>query len=128
VVVHLFAGEGVLENLHVADGQVTFAIADFPALETVGGIVAGRPAGFPTPLLITRLAAGNGPDAVGAINAICTHLGCTVLPGAGSLLCPCHGSIFDLAGGFLQGPAGTGLLRYAAGFDGTTVTISTALR
>jgi Rieske Fe-S protein len=128
VIVHLFAGEGVLKNLQLTGGQVSFAIADFPALQSVGGVVGGRPNGFPTPLLITRLATGNGPDAVGAINAICTHLGCTVLPGAGTLQCPCHGSVFDLAGGFVQGPAGTGLLRYVAGFDGTTVTISTAFR
>src|SRR5204863_9057377 len=58
----------------------------------------------------------------------CTHLGCTVLPGAGELDCPCHGSIFNLAGGFVQGPAGTGLLRYVAAFDGTTVTVSTTFR
>jgi Rieske Fe-S protein len=128
VVVHLFAGEGVLKNLQLTGGQVSFDIADFPALQSVGGVVGGRPNGFPSPLLITRLAAGNGPDAVGAINAICTHLGCTVLPGAGTLQCPCHGSVFDLAGGFVQGPAGGGLLRYVAGFDGTTVTISTAFR
>jgi Rieske Fe-S protein len=128
VVVHLFAGEGVLKDLSLIGGQVSFPIADFPILQSVGGVVAGRPNGYPTPLLITRLAAGTGPDAVGAINTICTHLGCTVLPGADTLQCPCHGSIFDLAGGFLQGPAGTGLLRYAADFDGTTVTITTAFR
>ena len=94
----------------------------------MGGIVAGRPTGFPSPLLITRLPLENRPDAVAAIDAICTHLGCTVLPGAGELDCPCHGSIFNLAGGFVQGPAGGGLLRYVVAFDGTTVTVSTTFR
>jgi hypothetical protein len=28
----------------------------------------------------------------------------------------------------LQGPAGTGLLRYVVAFDGTTVTVSTTFR
>ena len=128
LILQLFAGTGALKDLRVSDGQFSFAVANFPALATVGGIVAGRPAGFPSPLLITRLAMGSGPDAIGAIDAICTHLGCTVLPGAGDLACPCHGSTFDLAGGFLQGPAGGGLLRYLVAFDGTTVTVSTRFR
>jgi len=128
VVVHLFAGEGALKDTRVRGGQVAISISDFPALANVGGIVAGRPNGFPSPLLVARIATGTGPDAIAAVNGICTHLGCTVLPGAGSLQCPCHDSRFDLAGNFLQGPAGTSLLRYAADFDGTTVTVSTALR
>src|SRR5438552_19137683 len=97
LIVQLFAGTGALKDLRVSDGEFSFAIADFPALATVGGIVAGRPTGFPSPLLITR-PLESGPDAVAAIDAICTHLGCTVLPGAGELDCPCHGSIFNLAG------------------------------
>ena len=130
LVVHLFAGTGALKDLRVQGGKFSFAVADFPALANVGGIVAGRPTGFPTPLLITRLAAGAGPDALGAVNAICTHLSCTVLPGAGRLQCPCHGSEFELSGAFISGPAGPGnnLFRYAVAFDGTTATVSTDLR
>jgi Rieske Fe-S protein len=128
VVVHLFAGAGALKDLRVTNGQFSFAIADFPALATVGGVVAGRPSGFPSPLLLTRISSGTGPDAIGAINAICTHLGCTVLPGAGALDCPCHGSIFNLDGSFIQGPAGGPLLRYVVAFDGNTVTVSNTFR
>ena len=124
VVVHLFAGDGTFPD-RVRDGQCTFPVAHFPALANVGGIVLGRPDGFPSPLLLARVAGGSGPDAIAAINAICTHLGCTVLPGQGALQCPCHDSRFDLTGKFLQGPAGTDLFRYPVGFDGTTVTIST---
>jgi Rieske Fe-S protein len=128
VVVHLYAGTGALKDLRVTNGQFSFALADFPALANVGGIVAGRPAGFPSPLLLTRLTSDTGPDAIGAIDAICTHLGCTVLPGAAALDCPCHGSVFDLDGSFISGPAGTGLLRYVVAFDGNTVTVSTTFR
>jgi cytochrome b6-f complex iron-sulfur subunit len=133
VIIHLFAGDGVFKQ-PVRDGQFSFAVADYPALQSVGGAVSGQPDGFPGPLVITRIAA-TGTDAVAAISAVCSHLGCTVLPApcapgpgcaAGSLLqCPCHGSQFDLAGGFIQGPAGTGLLRYTASFDGAIVTVST---
>ena len=127
VVVHLFAGDGTFKE-RVQNGQVSFPISEFPPLANVGGVVLGRPDGFPSPLLVARLAAGTTADAIAAVSAVCTHLGCTVLPGAGGLQCPCHGSTFDLTGRFLQGPAGTNLLPYAVLFDGTTVTVSTTPR
>ncbi len=119
------------------DGQFTFAIADYPALLSVGGSISGRPDGFPSPLIVIRMAAGSGAGAIAALSSLCSHLGCNVLqrpcapgagcPTAGSLLqCPCHGSQFDLAGVVLQGPAGSNLLRFGAAFDGVTVTVSTA--
>jgi Rieske Fe-S protein len=42
-----------------------------------------------------------------ALSATCSHLGCTVtLPtGATQFLCPCHGSVFDLVGNVVHGPA-----------------------
>src|SRR5207245_35875 len=52
----------------------------------------------------------------------------TGLPAASGLQCPVHDSRFDLTGGFLQGPAGSSLLRYAVAFDGTTVMVSTTPR
>ena len=127
VVVHLFAGDGTFKG-PVENGQFRFAVADFPALGNVGGVVLGRPEGFPSTLLITRVLAGTGPDAIAALSAVCPHLGCTVLAGAGALQCPCHDSRFDLAGTFVTGPADMSLLRYAATFDGTTATVSTSLR
>lgn len=120
VVVHLFAGDGVFPG-RVQNGQFSFAIAALPALANVGGAVVGHPEGFPGPLGITRTA----PDAVTAVSAICSHLECTVLPGGPGYACPCHGSTFQADGKFVQGPAGTRLLRYPATFDGTTVTVST---
>jgi Rieske Fe-S protein len=46
-----------------------------------------------------------------AYSAICTHLGCSVLPkltAEGYIPCPCHGSFFDPANGaaVMSGPAG----------------------
>ncbi|HEU0265235.1 MAG TPA: Rieske (2Fe-2S) protein [Geobacterales bacterium] len=40
-----------------------------------------------------------------ALSLICTHLGCTVSVRPEGLICPCHGSRFDLAGRVLAGPA-----------------------
>jgi nitrite reductase/ring-hydroxylating ferredoxin subunit len=41
-----------------------------------------------------------------AMTAICTHQGCSVgLPAGDRITCPCHGSVYDLGGGNLLGPA-----------------------
>ncbi|MCZ2263535.1 ubiquinol-cytochrome c reductase iron-sulfur subunit [Isoptericola sp. QY 916] len=43
---------------------------------------------------------------VHAFSAICTHAGCTVAPGEGELLCPCHQSRYALTdAAVLGGPA-----------------------
>jgi cytochrome b6-f complex iron-sulfur subunit len=125
VVVQLFAGDGTFKN-PVVGGQFSFAIADFPALRDVGGAIAGRPDGFPTPLIVSRLTSAMDASALGALSAICTHLGCTVLPLPGAqLLCPCHGSTFALDGTVTNGPATIALGRYGVSFDGITVVVST---
>ena len=52
-------------------------------------------------LLLTQASAGT----IVALSAICTHQGCTVLADGGELVCPCHGSVFDLSGANVSGPA-----------------------
>jgi Rieske Fe-S protein len=111
-------------------------LADFPALRSAGGAIAGRPDGFPTPLIVTRLGPATDASAIAALSSLCTHLGCTVLPPctpsprcgpvAIGLQCPCHGSSFGLDGTVTAGPATTSLLRYTAEFDGSTVVVTTA--
>lgn len=45
-----------------------------------------------------------------AFSARCPHLGCRInRVEEGVLVCPCHGSRFDSAGGLLAGPAAAGL-------------------
>lgn len=40
------------------------------------------------------------------LNSRCTHLGCTIINTEnGKLVCPCHGSEYDLNGKVLRGPA-----------------------
>ncbi|UZN03810.1 ubiquinol-cytochrome c reductase iron-sulfur subunit [Cellulomonas sp. S1-8] len=56
-------------------------------------------------LLLTQASAGT----IVALSAICTHQGCTVLADGGELVCPCHGSVFDLSGANVSGPAPTPL-------------------
>ncbi|MDQ1745444.1 MAG: hypothetical protein QOE23_3783 [Pseudonocardiales bacterium] len=52
-------------------------------------------------IIITRPTA----TTVAAYSAICTHQGCTVKPAGKELDCPCHGSVYDLKGAVLNGPA-----------------------
>jgi len=42
-----------------------------------------------------------------ALSAVCTHLGCITRykSGEGVIACPCHGSVFDLEGNVVHGPA-----------------------
>ncbi len=54
-----------------------------------------------------------GPDGFRAISAVCTHLRCTINPFVEAddkypvthSRCPCHGSVFDINGNVLDGPA-----------------------
>jgi rieske iron-sulfur protein len=83
---------------------------------------------------LVRLAEGL-PAGLVAYSAICTHLGCTVLPRLseqGYIVCPCHASVFDPAADarVVSGPANRplpalpievssdGVVRAAGGFEG----------
>ena len=83
---------------------------------------------------LVRLAA-DLPTGLVAYSAICTHLGCTVLPRLseqGFIVCPCHASVFDPAADarVVSGPANRplpalpievssdGVVRAAGGFEG----------
>ena len=65
-----------------------------------------------------------------ALEARCTHLGCTPRwqPGGGEFRCPCHGSRFTPEGETLNGPAVTPLLRYAIRVDDERVVVDRSRR
>lgn len=78
-------------------GQALVALTDVP----VGGAVSAQlPDG--SPLIVAQPSRGTAV----CFSAVCTHLGCTVLPAGSELHCPCHGSVFDAATGQVKsGPA-----------------------
>jgi cytochrome b6-f complex iron-sulfur subunit len=78
-----------------ADGALA-QVADIP----VGGALAATGADG-KPIILLQPEAGT----VTAVSAVCTHQGCTVAPDGKELKCPCHGSVFDLTGGNVSGPA-----------------------
>jgi Rieske Fe-S protein len=70
------------------------------------------------PILIVR----DSASSFHALSLTCTHEGCPVksTPVNGILVCPCHGSQFDLAGEVVQGPADIPLGRYQTEYDAKT--------
>lgn len=80
------------------------------------GTVAGTVGDFPegTVKRSTKGAFFVGRDAAGlyAMTTVCTHQGCSVNEGASELPCPCHGSVFDLQGAVVKGPATQPLSHY----------------
>jgi len=60
-----------------------------------------------------------------AIDAVCTHEGCTVNGATDTeYVCPCHGSRYDRSGHVTHGPAQANLRQYAASFADGVVTIN----
>jgi len=83
-----------------ADG-VLAKVADIP----VGGSIAAVDADGKA-IILAQPTAGT----VVGLSAICTHKGCTVAPDGATLVCPCHGSVFESADGAnVSGPATTPL-------------------
>jgi len=79
-------------------------------IESVGGV-----------FLLSR----TSTNAFGAIDATCTHEGCTVTGAAGDIyVCPCHGSRYNRTGQVVNGPAKANLRQYATSVTDGVVTIS----
>jgi len=53
-----------------------------------------------------------------AVEAVCTHKSCRLMPHSQGLSCPCHGSEFDIEGTVLVEPASKPLRRFAVKEDG----------
>jgi Rieske Fe-S protein len=78
-----------------SDG-VLAQLSDIPE----GGAISAKDADG-QPIILTQPEAGT----VVGLSAICTHQGCTVAPDGDQIKCPCHGSVYDLEGGNVSGPA-----------------------
>lgn len=103
---------------------LTLPLADFPQLGMVGGSATGQPSGATDPIVVVRVDA----NSVAALDARCTHRGCTVLwtPARKDLECPCHGSSFALDGRVTAPPATTALKSYAAMITADAIVVTVA--
>ena len=71
------------------------------------------------------LLARTSANAFTAVEAVCTHEGCTVTNTDGDqYVCPCHGSRYTRSGQVVHGPAMASLRRYTTSFADGVVTIA----
>jgi Rieske Fe-S protein len=71
------------------------------------------------------LVARTGTTTFTAIDATCTHEGCTVNSVNGATyVCPCHGSRYNRNGQVTNGPARASLRQYSTSFANDTLTIA----
>jgi Rieske Fe-S protein len=79
-----------------SSGGALAQVSDIP----VGGAISATDADG-KPIFLVQPEAGT----VIGLSAICTHQGCTVAVDGKELKCPCHGSVYDLTGANVSGPA-----------------------
>lgn len=106
-------------HLPLMQGKAVVKLQDYPELAVVGGMVQLRVDGFADPIILVH----KDEESYLALSAVCTHLRCYVRPSKQFLLCPCHGSTFDLEGNAVRGPAEKPLPRYDVTVSGETVEI-----
>ena len=108
----------------VVNQTIVVQLDDFPELKSVGGSIVGKTPGYANPIVIARVR----DDLFSALDAICTHMRCTVSYNALNLTldCPCHGSTYEVDGTVIGGPAPRALRTFTAHSDGTTLTIKLA--
>ena len=94
----------------------------YNTLETVGGTLALAGNSIDgTGLLLYR----QSDIQVKAYSRRCTHQGCTIGPFVGGRsTCPCHGSVFNLSGTPVSGPAQNALQQYSTSLSANSLTIS----
>ncbi len=120
-------GPPIVDLPAVANNKIAISLGSFPDLTKVGGSIVGKASGYAHPIVIAQVSQGMFV----ALDAICTHMNCTVAYNALNLTldCPCHGSTYDatgMVGAVLSGPAPLPLTKFAASSDGTTLTVTLA--
>ena len=108
---------GVLPGRFTGPG-VQVAVAGSALADPGGAVLVESTAGV---FLLARM----GASAFSAIEAVCTHEGCTVTGADGATyVCPCHGSRYNRSGQVMAGPAKASLRQFATSFTDGVVTIA----
>jgi Rieske Fe-S protein len=105
------AGQFVANSVQVTvAGSALAAVGGAVLVESVAGV-----------FLVARAS----DAAFTAVEAVCTHEGCTVTGADGDIyVCPCHGSRYDRSGHVVAGPAKASLRQYSTTFTNGVVTIA----
>lgn len=104
-----------------------------PASGGFGGLVdAGSVADYPDGavqyFLDGRFYVTSYQGGLRALYQKCPHLGCRVpfCEGSSRFECPCHGSMYNIVGEYLAGPAPRGMDRFPISIDGERVVVDTS--
>jgi cytochrome b6-f complex iron-sulfur subunit len=114
---------GTASMLGVVSGRFTGSVVQVTAAGSAlanegGAVLVESTAGV---FLIARTSASS----FSAIEAVCTHEGCTISGADGAAyVCPCHGSRYNRSGQVLAGPATSSLRQYPTTFTDGVVTIA----
>jgi cytochrome b6-f complex iron-sulfur subunit len=88
------------------------------------------PAGTATEVRAGHFWLANADGHLFALSQKCPHLGCRVpfCESSGRFECPCHGSIFDIGGEWIEGPSPQGMDRHPVSVDGDVLVVDTTQR
>jgi nitrite reductase/ring-hydroxylating ferredoxin subunit len=95
-----------------------------------GGTVADLPVGTLKAVATDAIAVGHDAKGIYAMSLICPHANCDMSSQGSvsiqSVVCNCHGSVFDGNGTVQQGPAQTSLEHYAVTVTAGAITVDTS--
>ena len=103
----------------VVDGQISLSRSELEQLAGVNRPVVVKAPDLPDPVILIPVDA----KTFRVVSAKCTHLGCHVRPAKNFLVCPCHGSTFNLGGEVVRGPASSALTTYPVEINGDEIKI-----
>ena len=114
---------GMASALNRVAGQFTgpgvqVTVAGSPLAAVGGTVLVESTAGV---FLLARIS----ESAFSAVEAVCTHEGCTITGVDGAIyVCPCHGSRYNRSGQVVMGPAVAALRQYTTTVADGVVTIA----
>lgn len=138
---HKFSRRRLLRNGWRAGGGLLAAAAGWTSWELLkpltdktatGKIKVGTMADYKpdtaTYIREGRLWLVNANNRFFALSQKCPHLGCRVpfCDSSGRFECPCHGSVYDIGGEWIHGPAPRGMDRFTLSLDGDTIIVDTS--
>ena len=102
----------------LTNNTISFNTA-IPELSNLGDGVKLESNDLEYPILLIR----TSESSFAALSTECMHLGCQVRMQRTVLRCPCHGSVYDLNGGVLNGPTERPLISFPVQIHGSKVEI-----
>ena len=127
-----WAWKGLAAGLVAEAAWTTFDVLQPRTSGAFGGIIdAGKVSAFPEGtvryFLAGRFYVTSYGGSLYALYQKCTHLGCRVplCDSSEMFECPCHGSVFNIKGEYIAGPAPRGLDRFPVTIEGSDIRVDT---